>query len=76
MEDLLKRNKIWVYTQACGVEVFGGGGMTFFNDLFGFLFSKRSRLVLIPFLAVILLFAAVFVVLANSAWSPFVYAVF
>ena len=50
--------------------------MKFLNDLFGFLFSKRSRLVLIPFLLVILLFAVLFVVLANSAWSPFVYAVF
>ncbi len=50
--------------------------MAFLNDLFGFLFSKKSRLVLIPFLAVILVFAALFVVLANSAWSPFVYAVF
>lgn len=50
--------------------------MAFLNDLFGFLFGKKSRLVLIPFLAVILVFAALFVVLANSAWSPFVYAVF
>lgn len=48
----------------------------FLSDLFGFLFSKKSRLVLIPFLAVILLFAALFVVLANSSWAPFVYAVF
>jgi len=50
--------------------------MKFINDLFGFLFSKKSRMVLIPFLAVILLFAVLFVVLANSSWSPFVYAVF
>lgn len=50
--------------------------MTFLNDLFGFLFSKKTRLVLIPFLVVILIFAALFVVLANSSWAPFVYAVF
>lgn len=48
----------------------------FLHDLFGFLFSKKSRLVLIPFLAVIMLFTVLFVVLANSPWAPFVYAVF
>lgn len=50
--------------------------MKFLHDLFGFLFSSKSRLVLIPFLAVIMLFAVLFVVLANSSWAPFVYAVF
>lgn len=50
--------------------------MKFLHDLFGFLFAKKSRLVLIPFLVVILLFALLFVVLANSPWAPFVYAVF
>lgn len=50
--------------------------MAFLNDLFGFLFSKRSRLVLIPFFLVILLCTGLFVVLSNSSWAPFVYAVF
>lgn len=50
--------------------------MKFLSDLFGFLFSKKTRLVLIPFFAVILLFSVLFVVLANSSWAPFVYAVF
>ncbi|WP_219114528.1 DUF5989 family protein [Janthinobacterium sp. UMAB-56] len=50
--------------------------MKFLQDLFGFLFSSKSRLILIPFLVVILLFAVLFVVLANSSWAPFVYAVF
>ncbi|MGK5051270.1 DUF5989 family protein [Janthinobacterium sp.] len=50
--------------------------MKFLHDLFGFLFSRKSRLVLIPFFAVIMLFAVLFVVLANSPWAPFVYAVF
>lgn len=50
--------------------------MKFLHDLFGFLFSKKSRLVLIPFFIVLMLFAALFVVLANSSWAPFVYAVF
>lgn len=50
--------------------------MRFLKDLFGFLFGKRSRLVLIPFLIVVMLFAFLFVVLANSSWAPFVYAVF
>lgn len=50
--------------------------MKFLSDIIGFLFSKKSRLVLLPFLIVILLFAILFVVLANSAWAPFVYAVF
>lgn len=50
--------------------------MKFLHDLFGFLFSSKSRLVLIPFFAIIMLFAVLFVVLANSSWAPFVYAVF
>ncbi len=50
--------------------------MKFLNDIFGFLFKKKSRWVLIPFLAVILIFTVLFVVLANSTWTPFVYAVF
>ncbi len=50
--------------------------MSFLNDLFGFLFGKKSRLVLIPFIIVILLIAVLFAVVGGSAWSPFVYAVF
>jgi hypothetical protein len=50
--------------------------MRFLNDIIGFLFTKKSRMVLVPFLIVILLFTIIFVVLANSAWAPFVYALF
>ncbi|MCC4239402.1 DUF5989 family protein [Thalassospira povalilytica] len=50
--------------------------MRFLSDLFGFLFSKKSRLILIPFSLLILIFAVVFVVLGNASWAPFVYAVF
>ena len=50
--------------------------MKFIVDLFGFLFSKKSRLVLIPFFLLILIFSVLFVVLANTSWAPFVYAVF
>lgn len=50
--------------------------MRFVTDLFGFLFSKKSRLVLIPFFLLILVFSVLFVVLANTSWAPFVYAVF
>jgi hypothetical protein len=50
--------------------------MRFLNDIIGFLFSKKSRMVLVPFFVVILLFTIVFVVLANSPWAPFVYALF
>ncbi|SOC21098.1 MULTISPECIES: DUF5989 family protein [Thalassospira] len=50
--------------------------MRFIADLFGFLFGKKSRLVLIPFFLLILIFSVLFVVLANTSWAPFVYAVF
>ncbi|WP_298641241.1 DUF5989 family protein [uncultured Tistrella sp.] len=45
-------------------------------ELLRFLFSGRSRLVLIPFVVVLLLFAVVFVAAQGTAWAPFVYAVF
>lgn len=50
--------------------------MTFIKDMLGFLFSKKSRLVLVPFLLLIFVFAVLFVVLGNTGWAPFVYAVF
>lgn len=50
--------------------------MRFIVDIFGFLFSKKSRLILIPFFLMILIFAVLFVVLGNTSWAPFVYAVF
>lgn len=50
--------------------------MDFLKDLFGFLFAKKSRLILLPFLFAVLIFALLFVVVGNSAWAPFVYPVF
>lgn len=41
-----------------------------------FLFSPRVRLVMIPFVLVLLLFAVVLVVTQGTAWSPFLYAVY
>jgi hypothetical protein len=40
------------------------------------LFSPRVRLVMIPFVLVLLLFAVVLVVTQGTAWSPFLYAVY
>ncbi|GGB57762.1 hypothetical protein GCM10011505_43290 [Tistrella bauzanensis] len=50
--------------------------MAFLSELVRFLFSRRSRMVLIPFVLVLLVFAVVFVVAQGTAWAPFVYAVF
>lgn len=50
--------------------------MFFLKDLFSFLFGKKSRLVLIPFVLVVLLVAVLLSVVGGSAWAPFVYAVF
>lgn len=49
---------------------------SFLDDIFRFLFSKSSRLVLIPFVVVLLLFAFMFVIAEGTAWAPFVYAIF
>jgi hypothetical protein len=49
---------------------------SFVNDLWRFLFSKSSRLVLIPFILILLVFAFIFVVAEGTAWAPFVYAIF
>ena len=40
------------------------------------LFLPRMRLVLIPFVLVLLGFAVVLVATQGTAWSPFLYAVF
>jgi len=48
----------------------------FFSDLFGFLFSKRSRFILIPFMLLVLLFVGLLVVSEGTAWAPLIYAVF
>lgn len=50
--------------------------MSFFKDLFGFLFAKRSRLILIPFLFFLILFVGVLAVSEGTAWAPLVYAIF
>lgn len=49
---------------------------SFLDDIFRFLFSKSSRLVLIPFIVVLLIFAVIFVIAEGTAWAPFVYAIF
>ncbi|WP_372013500.1 DUF5989 family protein [Tistrella mobilis] len=50
--------------------------MSIVMELLRFLFSGRSRLILIPFVLVLLIFAVVFVAAQGTAWAPFVYAVF
>lgn len=54
----------------------GGGTLSFFRDMFGFLFAKRSRLIFIPFLLLLLLFVGVLAVSEGTAWAPLIYAVF
>ena len=50
--------------------------MSFLKDLFGFLFQKRVRFVLIPFVLLMVLFVVVLAATQGTAWAPFVYAVF
>jgi len=50
--------------------------LVFFKDLFGFLFAKRSRLIFIPFLLLLVLFVGVLAVSEGTAWAPLVYAIF
>lgn len=50
--------------------------MSFIKDLFGFLFQKRARFVLIPFVLLLVLFVVVLAAAQGTAWAPFVYAVF
>ena len=52
------------------------GAMKFLSEFTRFLFGARSRLVLVPFVVVLLLFAVVFVLVEGTAWAPFVYALF
>lgn len=54
----------------------GDHAVLFFKDMFGFLFAKRSRLIFIPFLVLLLLFVGVLVVSEGTAWAPLIYAVF
>jgi hypothetical protein len=49
---------------------------SFVDDIFRFLFSKSSRMVLIPFVVVLLVFAFLFVIAEGTAWAPFIYAIF
>ncbi|WP_417782101.1 DUF5989 family protein [Terasakiella pusilla] len=46
------------------------------KELFEFLFSKTSRMVLIPFVLILLVFSIFFVVSSGTSWAPFVYAIF
>lgn len=50
--------------------------MSFLDEIIRFLFSKRSRIVLIPFILILFLFAIIFVLAKGTTWAPFVYAVF
>ncbi|MFM2481886.1 DUF5989 family protein [Celerinatantimonas sp. YJH-8] len=47
-----------------------------FVELLSFLFSKKSRMILIPFLIVLLILSALFVFASGSSWAPFIYAIF
>ncbi|WP_021020849.1 DUF5989 family protein [Vibrio gazogenes] len=47
-----------------------------FVELLGFLFSKKSRIILLPFLLVLFLLSGLFVFSSGSSWAPFIYAIF
>lgn len=50
--------------------------MSFIDEIIRFLLSSKARIVLIPFVIVLFLFAVLFVFAEGSAWAPFVYAIF
>lgn len=50
--------------------------MKFIDEITRFLLSKQSRIVLIPLVLLLLVFAAIFVLAGGTAWAPFVYAIF
>ena len=45
-------------------------------ELTAFFFSKKTRIVLIPFLVVLILLSGLFLFASSSSWSPFIYAIF
>ncbi|WP_390623629.1 DUF5989 family protein [Vibrio mangrovi] len=47
-----------------------------FVELLSFFFSKKSRIILIPFLVVLFVLSGLFVFSSGSSWAPFIYAVF
>ncbi|WP_425314036.1 DUF5989 family protein [Shewanella dokdonensis] len=47
-----------------------------FLELMSFFFSKKSRMLLIPFLVVLLVLSVLFVFTGSSSWAPFIYAIF
>ncbi len=47
-----------------------------FLELWAFFFSKKSRIILIPFLIVLFLLSGLFLFASSSSWSPFIYAIF
>jgi hypothetical protein len=52
------------------------GDMQVLSEFMRFLFGARSRLILLPFVFFLLLFAIMFVLVEGTAWAPFVYALF
>ncbi len=50
--------------------------MSVIDEIVRFLLSKRGRLLLIPFVLVLLLLAVLFVIVDGASWAPFVYAIF
>ncbi|MEF2070673.1 DUF5989 family protein [Consotaella aegiceratis] len=50
--------------------------LSVFHELSRFLMSKRSRMVMIPFVIVLVLLAGLFIIAESAAWAPFVYAIF
>ena len=46
------------------------------SEILEFMFSKKSRVVLIPFVIVLLIFSLLFLCVGGSSWAPFVYAIF
>jgi len=47
-----------------------------FAELFEFLLSNKTRIILIPFIIIVMLCALLFFVSTGSSWAPFVYAIF
>ncbi len=47
-----------------------------FTELIEFFFAKKSRIVLIPFIIVLILLSGLFLFASSSSWSPFIYAIF
>jgi hypothetical protein len=48
----------------------------FLAEIFKFTFSKKNRLILLPFILVLLVFSIFIIAGQGTPWAPFVYAIF